>query len=93
MDLKKKNMFSFLFFSRQPQVGADGFPTSKLSGDSLTACEKIGSTATTIEEAKADPKVRIRVFCVHFRVAQRCAGIRVADTTLPILESQTWGGY
>ncbi|CAN0135901.1 unnamed protein product, partial [Ectocarpus sp. 12 AP-2014] len=28
----------------------------KLVGDSLTACEKIGSTATTIEEAKADPK-------------------------------------
>ncbi|CAM9251653.1 unnamed protein product [Ectocarpus sp. 12 AP-2014] len=29
---------------------------SELAGDSLTACEKIGSTATTIEEAKADPK-------------------------------------
>ncbi|CAN0181940.1 unnamed protein product [Ectocarpus sp. 8 AP-2014] len=34
----------------------DGTPTSKLAGDSLTACEKIGSTATTIDEAKADPK-------------------------------------
>lgn len=39
-------------------MGADGLPTSKLAGDSLTACEKIGSTATTIEEAKEDPKVR-----------------------------------
>ena len=29
----------------------------KLTGDSLTACGKIGSTATTIEEAKNDPKV------------------------------------
>lgn len=39
------------------QVDANGMPTAKLAGDSLTACVKIGSTATTIEEAKADPKV------------------------------------
>lgn len=49
---------SFLFVSAQlRQVDADGIPTSKLTGDSLMACEKIGSTATTIEEAKEDPKV------------------------------------
>ena len=47
-----------LFFIFKHQVGADGLPTSKLAGDSLTACEKIDSTATTIEEAKEDPKVR-----------------------------------
>ena len=39
-------------------MGPDGLPTSKLTGDSLTACEKIGSTATTIEEAKEDSKAR-----------------------------------
>ena len=39
------------------QVDADGLPTGKLAGDSLTACEKIGSTATTVEEVKADEKV------------------------------------
>lgn len=38
-------------------MDADGLPTGKLTGDSLTACEKIGSTATTVEEAKADAKV------------------------------------
>lgn len=51
-------------------MDADGIPTSKLAGDSLTACEKIGSTATTIEEAKEDPKVlqfpslRCAVVCI-----------------------------
>ena len=38
--------------------GTGGLPRGKLVRDSLTACEKIGSSATTIEEARKDPKAR-----------------------------------
>lgn len=37
---------------------ADGVPTDKLDGESLVTCQKIGSTATSVGEAKDDPKVR-----------------------------------
>lgn len=43
---------------KQEEEGEDGVPVVKLAGDSLTACKAIGSTATTVEEAKEDPKVR-----------------------------------
>lgn len=33
-------------------------PSNKLAGDALTACEEIGSSAKTVEDAKDDPKVR-----------------------------------
>ncbi|CAB1117569.1 unnamed protein product [Ectocarpus sp. CCAP 1310/34] len=51
-----KRKFLSILIALRSEVAEDGTPTSKLAGDSLTACEKIGSTATTIEEAKADPK-------------------------------------
>ena len=50
-------------------MDAEGLPTSKLTGDSLMACEKIGSTATTIEEAKEDPKVRLNRTLTPFHLA------------------------
>ncbi|CAM9775368.1 unnamed protein product, partial [Hapterophycus canaliculatus] len=43
--------------SEQKHEDEEGKETVKLVGDSLAACEKIGSTATTIEEAKEDAKV------------------------------------
>ena len=46
-------------YPKQEEEGEDGVPVVKLAGDSLTACKAIGSTATTVEEAKEDPKVRV----------------------------------
>lgn len=42
----------------RPQNDADGIPRGRLVRDSLETCEKIGSNATTIEEAREDPKAR-----------------------------------
>ncbi|CAM9223463.1 unnamed protein product [Ectocarpus sp. 6 AP-2014] len=56
MVIGDKRKFLTILIALRSEVAEDGTPTSKLAGDSLTACEKIGSTATTIEEAKADTK-------------------------------------
>lgn len=40
------------------QVDEEGIPSDNLTGESLYTCKEIGSTATTVEEAKNDPKVR-----------------------------------
>lgn len=41
------------------QDDPDGFSRGTLVKDSLMACQKIGSNATTIEQAKEDPKVNL----------------------------------
>eukprot|EP00903_Cladosiphon_okamuranus_P010212 g9671.t1 len=56
MVIGDKRKYLTILIALRSEVDEDGLPTKKLAGDSLTACEKIGSTATTIEEAKADPK-------------------------------------
>lgn len=38
-------------------MDAEGVPTDKLTGKSLTTCEEIGSCAKTVGEAVDDPKV------------------------------------
>ena len=59
------------------QTNEDGSPTNVLTGDSLTACEKIGSTAKTIEEAEADPKVLLLLVVITLNRHSLCLGIRI----------------
>ncbi|CAM9669890.1 unnamed protein product [Scytosiphon promiscuus] len=53
---KRKFLTILIALKSKKHEDEEGVQTAKLVGDSLIACEKIGSTATTIEEAKQDPK-------------------------------------
>eukprot|EP00752_Nemacystus_decipiens_P012995 g11498.t1 len=53
---KRKFLTILIALRSVEEEGENGEPAVKLAGDSLTACKAIGSTATTVEEAKGDPK-------------------------------------
>jgi long-chain-fatty-acid--CoA ligase ACSBG len=57
MVLGDKRPFLSILLAVKTQIDMDaGLPTNKLAPEALEVCQTIGSTATTVEEVKADPK-------------------------------------
>lgn len=56
MVIGDKRKFLTVLLSLQVELDQDGKPTNKLTGVALDVSKDIGSTATTTEQAKTDPK-------------------------------------
>jgi long-chain-fatty-acid--CoA ligase ACSBG len=58
MVVGERRKFLAALFTLRVTVDAEGLPTDKLESKALLILKEIGSTATTVSEAKADPKVK-----------------------------------
>jgi long-chain-fatty-acid--CoA ligase ACSBG len=56
MVIGDKRKFLAVLLAVQVVIDEDGAPTNKLTGNALDTCKAIGSTATTTDEVRDDPK-------------------------------------